>query len=125
MRIDGCTILDQQLNDAGIPIDGVSGGPPWRIDYKAEATPEQRTQGDAIAAAFVPDPVTWERQERRKRAAELLYSDEPIAIMIRGLMRLLYASVAETRRANGLPVRGWNQAGDDVRGDILGGNCDA
>lgn len=64
------TILDQQIKTAGIPIDGVSIGKradksTWRIDFKAEATPEQRSQAAQIVAAFDPsvihqsDDISW------------------------------------------------------------------
>lgn len=46
-------ILDEKLKAAGIPFDGISGGPgSVRVDYQPEATPAQRTQGAAIIAAF-------------------------------------------------------------------------
>ncbi len=45
--------LDVALRAAGIPIDGVSGSEgSVRVDYQASATAPQRTQGDAIVAAF-------------------------------------------------------------------------
>jgi hypothetical protein len=45
--------LDSMLRAAGIPIDGVSGSQgSVRVDYQASATTQQRTDGDAIVAAF-------------------------------------------------------------------------
>lgn len=46
--------LDETLRNAGVPIDGVSGGSAEtiRVDYSATATPEQVAQGKAIVAAF-------------------------------------------------------------------------
>jgi len=50
-------VLDTQIRDAGVPIDGVSdrGDGTYRVDFRPEATPAQRSQAAAIAAAF--DPV--------------------------------------------------------------------
>lgn len=45
--------LASELRAAGIPIDGVSGSQgAIRVDYQPAATGPQRTQGDAIVAAF-------------------------------------------------------------------------
>lgn len=51
--MDIATQIEQQLREAGIPVDLVSydsdDGAGLRIQYGAEATPEQRAQGRAIA----------------------------------------------------------------------------
>lgn len=44
-------VLHQQVADAGVPIDGVS-GPPWSVQYATGATKADRQLGDSIAAAF-------------------------------------------------------------------------
>jgi hypothetical protein len=47
--------LHFDLAAAGIPLDGVSGGPPpapVRVDYAASATQAQRAQGAALVAGF-------------------------------------------------------------------------
>lgn len=49
MTIYNAKKLDGQLKAAGIPIDGVSSS--GRIDYKPEATTEQRATGTEILAA--------------------------------------------------------------------------
>lgn len=56
--------LHQRLVSAGIPIDGVAQD---RIDYRNEATPEQRQQGDAILAAF-----DWEASPHSAAIAHLI-----------------------------------------------------
>lgn len=62
------------------PIDGVSGGPGGvRIDYRPEATPQQRAAADAVLAAFDWSPIAhaeWledqhpERKTLRQAAAQ-------------------------------------------------------
>jgi hypothetical protein len=49
--------LTRALVRAGIPVFGVSIGDPsdratWHIDYDYQATPEQRTAGDALMATY-------------------------------------------------------------------------
>lgn len=48
--------LDQTLRAAGIPIHGVSSGPPVRIDFRDEATAAHREQAAQIEASFVYTP---------------------------------------------------------------------
>lgn len=50
--------LGTRLHDAGIPIHGVSGDPKsgYTVDYTDDATDQQKTDGDAIAANFTPTP---------------------------------------------------------------------
>jgi hypothetical protein len=50
----GVSILDNRLVEAGISIISVSEPEPnvFVVEYAPEATPEQRTQGEAIVAAF-------------------------------------------------------------------------
>lgn len=43
------TKLDEAIKAAGIPIDGVSGSTNTRIDFRTEATEEQRAAAQAIA----------------------------------------------------------------------------
>lgn len=50
------SFLDKQLRAASIPIDGIAKqNGDYRIDFRPEATAEQRIQAAAIVAAF--DPV--------------------------------------------------------------------
>jgi hypothetical protein len=51
--------LHEKIEAAGIPINGVSVGKSgdkstWKIDFKAEATAQQKTQTAQIVAAFDP-----------------------------------------------------------------------
>lgn len=57
----GLAAFDEYLRSQNIPIDGVSGsGPTARIDYKTEATKQQKEFGDAAKLTFdwsdKPDP---------------------------------------------------------------------
>lgn len=65
--------LDSELRAAGVPIDGVSGGPPpapVRVDYRPGATAAQRDQGAQIVAAFDWSDTAqraWEDARRPER----------------------------------------------------------
>jgi hypothetical protein len=76
--------LNDQIVAAGIPIDGVSIGKPnnkltWRIDFKPEATKEQKIQAQQILADFdkskIPDPVS--ELETRVAALEAKVNSTP------------------------------------------------
>jgi hypothetical protein len=64
--------LDAAIRAAGIPIDGVSGSQgSVRVDYQNAATALQRTQGDAIVAAFSwteAADLTWQAQQAKSQA---------------------------------------------------------
>ncbi len=55
--------LTIELERAGVPIEGVSAT--GRIDFKAEATPEQRTLAEQIKAAHDPTTLLPEEQARK------------------------------------------------------------
>lgn len=55
--------LHQELVQAGIPIDGVVDETPPRIDFRPEATDEQRQQVQAILEAHVPEDYQDKRQQ--------------------------------------------------------------
>lgn len=62
-------VLDQLIRDAGVPIDGLSGsGPGVRIDFREEATPNQRAAAHQLAATF-----DW--RERRPKSTNALMSE--------------------------------------------------
>lgn len=58
------TKLHHELVKAGIPIEGVAATEPPRIDFRAEATDEQRILAEQIVAAHVPE----DDRERRQQA---------------------------------------------------------
>lgn len=55
--------LHQELVQAGIPIDGVVDATPPYIDFRPEATDEQRQQAQAILDAHVPEDYRDRRQQ--------------------------------------------------------------
>lgn len=57
--------FDKALRKANIPIHGVSGnGPLIRIDFKDEATEQQRNQARTLAQSF-----DWNEKQPRQRSA--------------------------------------------------------
>ena len=61
--VDIAPALDAKLKESRIPIDGVSIKLPndkatWRIDFKPEATPEQRAAAQQVLQDFDPATVT-------------------------------------------------------------------
>lgn len=58
--------LQDAFDAAAIPIDGISFGPPLRVDYRPEATAQQRSAGDALVAGFDSRP-------RRPRKAAAIF----------------------------------------------------
>jgi len=60
--------LHRNLLVAGIPITGVSGGPPWTVQYDPSATQGQIDQGNSMAAAF-------DGKGRQTRTLAAIYSD--------------------------------------------------
>ena len=111
--INEAFLLDQTLKDSGIPIVGVS-GPPWRVDYQPEVTPEQRVQGAAIVAGF--NPKEPHKLQRRKDAKALLADPSPEGVLRRGLIRTL------GQQFN--PPKTLEQLRALIVPDIDAGNCD-
>ncbi len=101
--------LTEQIRDAGVPIDGLSGtGPGVRIDFRPEATPAQRTQAAGMVAAF-----NW--APRRPRAlADVTAAVQALSTADRNL--LLSALAAEFLRQHPeFATRlGVNVPGDEV-----------
>jgi hypothetical protein len=58
------SILDKKIRSAGIPIDGISKeNGSYRIDFRPEATQQQRNTAAAIVAAFDPAEATTREAE--------------------------------------------------------------
>lgn len=93
--------FDEALRAAGIPIDGVSGvpGPSVRIDFRPEATREQRQQANDLAQAFdwsEPTPA----QERRQKAKTALQSlPDPLSLLVKALALELIEALRAERQA--------------------------
>ena len=115
--------LHWELDQAGIPIDGVS-GPPWRIDFRPEATPAQRQQADTILAQMLSSSETeWDQRAKRRQANEAL-AGQGAEQMMRGILRAVYQSLAEIRGKLGLPVRSWAKMIEAISADIDTGGAD-
>lgn len=81
------------------PIHGIQGGTQAtaEIDYKAEATTEQRAAAEAALAAFDWSDAAqsaWERQKRRDAAVALLNSSDPTMVAVRALATVVKRRVA-------------------------------
>jgi hypothetical protein len=67
--------LDKALRDAGIPIDGIgmnNNGEINRIDFKPEATEQQRSLAQQMAGNFTPQPEPdWTKLRDRFRTSGL------------------------------------------------------
>ena len=91
------------------PIHGISGGTQATaaIDYKAEATTEQRAAAEAALAAFDWSDAAqsaWERQKRRDAAVSLLNSSDPTMVALRGFVTVLIRRFRVLLTAFGLPT---------------------
>jgi hypothetical protein len=69
------THADIQIKAAGIPINGIDIAEGTRfVNYRDEATPEQRAQGDQILADVLADPAAaqaaWETEQAGKITTE-------------------------------------------------------
>lgn len=93
--------LDQAIRAAGIPIDGVSGVQGnIRIDFKPEATAQQRTDAQAIVAAFdwsAGAQTTWDNLQARSRAKELLASAEAYEKLTRAVVLITLDEINNLR----------------------------
>jgi hypothetical protein len=69
--------VDAELKAAGIPFSGVSLGDfadrgTWRVVFKSDATPSQRTQAASILGAFDADSGTAAIDEKGLEAEKVL-----------------------------------------------------
>lgn len=127
-------LIDEALRAAGIPIVSVRNRlAAITVQYAPEATEQQRAAGDALVAAW--DAAAESKADRRRRAkAALAGADDPTQIAIRNALRVIYASIVETRQAHNalrayvanpsgtpppaLAIRKWAQALAAVRQQI-------
>lgn len=84
--------LHEALAAAAIPIDGVSIGRDddrltWRIDFRPEATDEQRSVASRLLETFDPDDVAIVDAERTAQAAREAVSPSVQATIIWQLTR--------------------------------------
>lgn len=94
--------LNDQLDTAGIPNDGIvvqtEGNPPTVfVRYKPEATPQQRTDGDTMLAAWAAlSPV----QRRRTKAEDDFVNDEAL---LASIIAQLDQAITDTNTSVNLP----------------------
>lgn len=77
------SILHNKLIQAGIPIDGIAKeNGSYRIDFRPEATQNQRDQAIAIVAAFDPAEATAKEAEINNAPgiARNYFASHPVAI---------------------------------------------
>lgn len=94
--------LQSQVDAAGIPNDGVSLGPPPRVDYQKGATAAQRQAGDALVgqlAGLNDVKLRIARKAAAKRAAKdaLISQDSGPEVLTRGVLRVLATMLADNR----------------------------
>ncbi len=78
--------LTEQIADTGIPVHGVSIGPPIRVDFKPEATDQQRQQAASIVAGFDTRP-------RKPRPLAALIADiEALTVIQRNKLLVVMAA---------------------------------
>ena len=90
--------LTESITDV-CPIHGIQGGTQATatIDFKPEATAEQRAAAEAALAAFDWSDAaqsTWERQKRRDAAVAMIRSKEPAMIVVRALATVVKRRVS-------------------------------
>lgn len=132
--MEDIALIDQALRAAGIPIVSVElRRGVVAVQYDPTATDAQRQQGDALVAGW-DDAAEARRARRRAAKASLAGVDDPTQIASRNALRVIYASLVETRQAynamrayianpSGTPppalaIRTWQQALAAVRQQI-------
>lgn len=111
ITIPATTLLDQAINEAGIPIHGLRRvGGSWVIDFKPEATPAQIMQANTIAAGF---PLIGRRA--RTLAAIKNDIDALVPIVQSNLFRVI---AAETLQANPKLAQAFGIAVDGDEPDV-------
>jgi hypothetical protein len=109
MSIHTVSRLASLISAAGIPIDGVSSGPPIRVDYQETATPAQKAQGAAIVAAFdfsdTADAAWLSQAAKAAAATGLDLGTSPTERLIRALALVVLDEVNTIRTGLSLSPR--------------------
>jgi hypothetical protein len=91
------------LEDENIPIFGVSCGQSSTvINFKDEATDEQRLKATEIVQTIEATPDNVNNRElllTKRNILNKLSSNDPTFLLIRGVMRIVFSSIVETRLA--------------------------
>lgn len=109
------------------PIHGVSGTTNTRIDYRDEATAEQRAAAQSALAAFDASQAAheaWQRQKRREAANELFTATTPEAMAMRALSDELIDVIQQVLKGVGKTPRSRVSIIDSVRQRIMDGRVD-
>lgn len=93
--------IDSEIRSQGIPIHGVSGSQgSIRIDFKPEATAQQRTNAQTIVDNFDWSPAAADASARTAlltASKGYLTDDTPDAKAMRNAFRVVMSSLIETR----------------------------
>ena len=120
--------LDWTLKQAGIPIHGVSSGPPIRIDFNG-ATQAQKDQAQAILDAFDFSQAAedaWLLQQSRERSKEALNrTRSEIEGLIRALAFVVLDEINTLRSAASLPTRTKQQLKNAITSKLDSGEADS
>jgi hypothetical protein len=120
--------LHDALTDAGIPVDGVAGEEgSVRVDYKAEATQQQQTQGQGIVDAFdwsEAAQLVWENANARTEAVANLANTAASFKLIRSLMLVTLDEINILRSAASLTPRTINQLRNAIINKLNVGDAD-
>lgn len=86
------------------PIHGVSFGDEYRIDFKEEATEEQRSAADVLLASLTtPEALALEAQESAKEAIRQQIRDiEEEQLIPRGLREFLLLQLPQIAQSGGV-----------------------
>lgn len=94
--------VDTAIREANIPISGVtvSASGSIAVDFKAEATSQQRSQAETIIAGLdLSDSgiAAWQKTKLQDEAKEAFVGDTATRIAAKASDYLLYASIVEIR----------------------------
>lgn len=104
--------LDQAIR-AVCPIDGVSGSESPTIQFRPEATDEQRAAAQAVLAGWDRSPKAAAEREAARRKQEVidgLQSPEAQAKAFRAFAFIVNGEMNKLRAALGLPTRTFAEA---------------
>jgi hypothetical protein len=107
------------------PIHGISGPlTSVRIDYRDEATAEQRAAAQTVLNSFDASnqfQADWQATQIRQTAADLLNSNEPIALAVRALAKVLMAELQAVKSGKPKPSKDWNTHKTELAAALLAG----
>lgn len=93
----------------------------WAHSAPQPSEAEIVTAGNSAEFSVWLDNQTDPTKRRKISAKALLTSNEPNIVLLRGILKVLFQSLAQVRTAAGLPNRTFNQAMQDVASAIDAG----